>query len=172
MSNESYDTVIIQEKNTMEVNPAKLTMTEFGLAAVIESTENEAEKIITVSVPILAKNMNHELEEGVDENVLVKTGQDDILTVDEDSKESRNSEAIKFGNELVCPYCLRKFERFRERNNHVKMIHEKLNVGKLNCKQCGKSYMSENAINYHIDIVHASGGKEFKCKDCEKSFKH
>ena len=78
----------------MEVNPAKLTMTEFGLAAVIESTENEAEKIITVSVPILAKNMNHELEEGVDENVLVKTGQDDILTVDEDSKESRNYEAI------------------------------------------------------------------------------
>ena len=54
----------------------------------------------------------------------------------------------------------------------MKMIHEKLNVGKLNCKQCGKSYMSENAINYHIDIVHASGGKEFKCKDCEKSFKH
>ena len=45
MSNESYDTVIIQEKNTMEVNPAKLTMTEFGLAAMIESTENEAEKI-------------------------------------------------------------------------------------------------------------------------------
>ena len=116
--------------------------------------------------------MNHELEEGMDENVLVKTGQDDILTVDEDSKESRNSEAIKFGNELVCPYCLRKFERFRERNNHVKMIHEKLNVGKLNCKQCEKSYMSESALNYHIDIVHASGGKEFKCKDCEKSFKH
>ena len=41
--------------------------------------------------PILAKNINHELEEGMDENVLVKTGQDDILTVDEDSKESRNS---------------------------------------------------------------------------------
>ena len=35
-------TVIIQEKNTMDENPAKLTMTEFGLAAVIESTENDA----------------------------------------------------------------------------------------------------------------------------------
>ena len=55
MSNESYDTVIIQEKNTMEVNPAKLTMTEFGLAAVIESTENEAEKIITVRGAITKK---------------------------------------------------------------------------------------------------------------------
>ena len=32
--------------------------------------------------------------------------------------------------------------------------------------------MSESALNYHVDIVHASGGKEFKCKDCEKSFKH
>ena len=64
MSNKSYDTVIIQEKNTMEVNPTKLTMTEFGLAAVIESTENEAEKIITVSVPILAKNMSMNSKRG------------------------------------------------------------------------------------------------------------
>ena len=32
--------------------------------------------------------------------------------------------------------------------------------------------MSESALNYHIDIVHASGGKDFKCKHCEKSFKH
>ena len=84
----------------MEVNPAKLTMTEFGLAAVIESTENETEKIITVSVPILAKNMNHELEEGMDENVLVKTGQDDILNVDEDSKESRNSNLKQLSLEM------------------------------------------------------------------------
>ena len=41
-----------------------------------------------------------------------------------------------------CPYCLRVFDRIRERNNHVKMIHEKLSVGKFNCGQCEKSYMS------------------------------
>ena len=84
----------------MDENPAKLTMTEFGLAVVIESTENEAEKVITVIVPILAKNMNHELEEGMDENVLVKTGQDDILNVDEDSKESRNSNLKQLSLEM------------------------------------------------------------------------
>ena len=104
--------------------------------------------------------------------MLVKTGQDDILTDDEDRKESGNSEAIIFGDKLVCPYCLRKFERFRERDNHVKMIHEKSSVGKFSCKQCEKSYMSESALNYHVDIVHASRGKDFKCKHCEKSFKH
>ena len=156
----------------MDENPAKLTMTEFGLAAVIESTENDAEKTITVSVPISARNMNDELEMGMDDNMLVKTGQNDILIDDEVRKESGNSKAIIFGDKLVCPYCLRKFQRFRERDNHVKMIHEKSSVGKFSCKQCEKSYMSESALNYHVDIVHASGGKDFKCKHCEKSFKH
>ena len=30
-----------------------------------------------------------------------------------------------------CPYCLRVFDRIRERNNHVKMIHEKLSVASV-----------------------------------------
>ena len=132
----------------MDENPAKLTMTEFGLAAVIESTENDAEKTITVSVPISARNMNDELEVGMDENMLVITGQDDILTDDEDRKESGNSEAIIFGDKLVCPYCLRKFERFRERDNHVKMIHEKSSVGKFSCKQCEKVHLTTTSILY------------------------
>ena len=55
----------------MDESPAKLTMTEFGLAAVIESTENDAEKTITVSVPISARNMNEELEMGMDDNTYV-----------------------------------------------------------------------------------------------------
>ena len=44
-------TVIIQEKNTMDENPAKLTMTEFGLAASIESTETDAEKKLPLVFP-------------------------------------------------------------------------------------------------------------------------
>ena len=94
----------------------------------IESTENDAEKTITVSVPISARNMNDELEMGMDDVMLVKTGQNDLLTDDEVRKESGNSKAIIFGDKLVCPYCLRKFQRFRERDNHVKMIHEKSSV--------------------------------------------
>ena len=145
----------------MDENPVKFTMTEFGLAVVIESTKKDAEKTIAVSVPISARNMNDELEMGMDDNMLVKTGQNDILTDDEVRKESGNSKAIIFGDKLVCPYCLRKFQRFRERDNHVKMIYEKSSVGKFSCKQCEKSYMSESALNYHVDIVHASGGQGF-----------
>ena len=69
-----------------------------------------------------------------------------------------------------CPYCLRVFDRLRERNNHVKMIHEKLSVGKFNCGQCEKSYMSESALRYHIKSSHTiNWGENYKCNLCEKS---
>ena len=72
-----------------------------------------------------------------------------------------------------CFYCLRKFNRIQDRNNHVKMIHEKLSIGKFNCGQCERSFMSESALRYHMESLHASGGvEEFKCNRCGKSFKH
>ena len=53
------------------------------------------------------------------------------------------------------------------------MIHEKLSIGKFNCGQCERSFMSESALRYHMESLHASGGvKEFKCNRCGKSFKH
>ena len=71
-------------------------------------------------------------------------------------------------SDLFCPYCLRKFDRIRDRNNHVKMIHEKLRIGKFNCVQCEKSFMSESNLRYHS----TSGVQEFKCSRCGKSFYH
>ena len=41
-----------------------------------------------------------------------------------------------------CLYCLRKFDRIRDRNNHVKMIHEKSSIGKFNCEQCDVKSLS------------------------------
>ena len=72
-----------------------------------------------------------------------------------------------------CFYCLRKFNRIQDRNNHVKMIHEKLSIGKFNCGQCERSFMSESALRYHMESSHATDGvQDFKCNCCEKSFKH
>ena len=53
-----------------------------------------------------------------------------------------------------CPFWLRVFYRIRERNNHVKMIQEKLSIGKFNCGQCEKSYMSESALRSHMKSLH------------------
>ena len=55
MSKEAFIKVNIQEENTMEDNSTKLSFTEFGLAVVIESTENGTEKIVTLSVPCLSQ---------------------------------------------------------------------------------------------------------------------
>ena len=55
MSKEAIIKVNIQEENTMEDNSTKLSLTEFSLAVVIESTENDVEKIVTVSVPCLSQ---------------------------------------------------------------------------------------------------------------------
>ena len=92
--------------------------------------------------------------------------------VQEMSKEELIHKAESFVENKIhqsspfCPYCLRVFDRIRERNNHVKMIHEKLSVGKFNCGQCEKSYMSESALRY------LDWGENYKCNLCEKSFKH
>ena len=32
--------------------------------------------------------------------------------------------------------------------------------------------MSESELNYHAESLHSTSGKDFKCKNCEKSFKH
>ena len=54
-----------------------------------------------------------------------------------------------------CSYCLRSFQNKKDRNNHVKMIHENETEGKFLCELCEKSYMSRTALKNHIDVSHA-----------------
>merc|ERR1719318_1760047 len=51
------------------------------------------------------------------------------------------------------------------------MIHENSLEKKFNCKLCAKSFMSQTAYNYHLDVSH-SEDSEVKCMFCDKTFKH
>ena len=56
-------------------NSAKLSMTECGLAVVIESVENDSEEIVTIKVPVVSsvrnidKGMKVAMEEDIEEDV-------------------------------------------------------------------------------------------------------
>ena len=56
-------------------NSAKLSMTECGLAVVIESVENDSEEIVTIKVPVVSsernidKDMKVAMEEDIEEDV-------------------------------------------------------------------------------------------------------
>ena len=56
-------------------NSAKLSMTECGLAVVIESVENDSEEIVTIKVPVVSsvrnidKGMKVGMEEDIEEDV-------------------------------------------------------------------------------------------------------
>ena len=56
-------------------NSAKLSMTECGLAVVIESVENDSEEIVTIKVPVVSsvrnidKDMKVAMEEDIEEEV-------------------------------------------------------------------------------------------------------
>ena len=56
-------------------NSAKLSMTECGLAVVIESVENDSEEIVTIKVPVVLsvrdidKDMKVAMEEDIEEDV-------------------------------------------------------------------------------------------------------
>ena len=65
--------VDVQEEN--KDNSAKLSMTECGLAVVIESVENDSEEIVTKKVPVVSsvrnidKNLKVAIEEDIEEDV-------------------------------------------------------------------------------------------------------
>ena len=71
-----------------------------------------------------------------------------------------------------CSYCLRSFQNRKDRNNHVKMIHENKTEGKFLCELCEKSYMSKTALKYHIDVSHATERQKEVCPTCNLGFGH
>ena len=52
---------------------------------------------------------------------------------------------------------------------HIELIHEKINVPRLKCGICDKSYASRRNLNLHIGSVHDKK-KQFKCNVCDSNF--
>jgi hypothetical protein len=71
-----------------------------------------------------------------------------------------------------CSFCLTTLNNSRDRNNHVKMIHENQVEGKIICQFCQKSFMSKTAIKYHVDILHSVSSSKVNCKLCNETFQH
>ena len=86
--------VDVQEEN--KDNSAKLSMTECGLAVVIESVENDSEEIVTKKVPVVSsvrnidKNLKVAIEEDIEEDV---TSPDDNIIAGALKRSSSFSEA-------------------------------------------------------------------------------
>ena len=71
-----------------------------------------------------------------------------------------------------CSFCLRTFQNWNERNNHVKMIHLEVKEGKFNCQLCEKSFMSKSALKYHSDTKHPAENYDIKCLVCGARYSH
>ena len=75
-------------------------------------------------------------------------------------------------DKIFCSYCLKYFHNMKDRNNHIRMIHNNISEGKFACELCEKSYMSKTALNYHTDRVHTMSIQEEKCPICKLAFGH
>ena len=140
--------VFMEEDVGQDTSPddKNITVAELGGP----SSSSEA-KIRQDLVSLLLESMRLSVNEvrKIVEMILIKSRENKVQKM---SKEELIHEAESMVENDVhlsdpfCPYCLRKFDRIRDRNNHVKMIHEKLSIGKFNCVQCEKSFMSESAL--------------------------
>ena len=175
VGNAIEDTEVFMEEDVgQDTSPDKnITVAELGGP----SSSSEA-KIRQDLVSLLLESMRLSVKEvrKVVEMIIIKSRENKVQKM---SKEELIHEAESMVENDVhqsdpfCPYCLRIFDRIRDRNNHVKMIHEKLSIGKFNCVQCEKSFMSESALMYHTESLQATSGvQEFKCNRCGKNFKH
>ena len=78
-------------------NSAKLSMTECGLAVVIESVENDSEEIVTIKVPVVSsvrnidKDMKVPMEEDIEE---VVTSPNDNIALKGFSSFFKNLESL------------------------------------------------------------------------------
>ena len=73
---------------------------------------------------------------------------------------------------LFCPVCLKMFIKSKNRDRHVKTVHNKINDEDLSCSMCDESFMSKQSLNYHFDVSHASSSAEVKCKICDEKLGH
>ena len=138
---------------------------------------NVAETLFENSVELLQSSVN--LKEAQKSNTIIKLEQEaecsSIVSEEIFLKKAKVKLDRDFTNrEKFCPYCLKSFSKTkaRDRENHIKMIHENKTDGKFNCTMCEKSYMSKTAVDYHVDVTHTSQRQEFKCELCDKTFTH
>ena len=84
------------------------------------------------------------------------------------AKEIRKND-VDYG--IICPLCFKKFAQRRDRDRHVKGVHEKKQSVKFKCLSCDKAFMSRTSLDYHTETVHGENSS-VKCKICEKEFRH
>ena len=71
-----------------------------------------------------------------------------------------------------CSFCLKKFQNKKDRDNHIKYIHNNIKNEKLCCKVCDKSFMSRVSVKYHMKVCHSSASPKVKCEVCNKVLGH
>jgi len=71
-----------------------------------------------------------------------------------------------------CSYCLKTFVNIKDRNNHVKMLHENSVMKAKACPFCKKTFMCKTSLKYHVKVSHSASGNEVKCKLCDTTFRH
>ena len=84
------------------------------------------------------------------------------------AKEIRKND-VDYG--IICPLCFKKIAQRRDRDRHVKGVHEKKQSVKFKCLSCDKAFMSRTSLDYHTETVHGENSS-VKCKICEKEFRH
>ena len=65
--------------------------------------------------------------------------------------------------EFVCPVCGEAFDSFTKRNNHHSSVH-----GSFSCTKCRKPFQSEVRLNIHIK--QCTFGEVLQCHLCQKTF--
>lgn len=68
----------------------------------------------------------------------------------------------------MCTTCFATFDKKSDLIDH-RTKNEACGVGRSFCDQCGKHYMNDTALNYHIATVHLNL-RSFSCHFCSKAF--
>ena len=79
-------------------------------------------------------------------------------------------EIVHEGKAHRCGLCEKNFRDKRRLQGHKQKVHGKegeILVEPRICKYCNKSFCSESALDYHIQVVHES--KRYRCNTCNKT---
>ena len=74
--------------------------------------------------------------------------------------------------EAFCPICFKMFLNWKDKERHVKSVHENDESGKFKCPSCSKTFMSKSSLDYHKDTIHAKTKSIATCNSCKKTFSH